>query len=100
VLVEQTGKEGWAVASADGVTVALDTALDPELELEALVLDLIHLINAMRKEQGLELTDRIRIKLPDALSDLLRYEDRIKQETLAVEIVTDGASAEPQIEKV
>src|SRR2546421_2278842 len=100
VLVEQTGKEGWAVASADGVTVALDTALDPELELEALVLDLIHLINAMRKEQGLELTDRIRIKLPDALSDLLQYEDRIKQETLAVEIVTDGASAEPQIEKV
>src|SRR5437879_12431710 len=100
VLVERTGKEGWAVASADGVTVALDTALDPELELEALVLDLIHQINAMRKEQGLELTDRIRIKLPDAQSDLLRYEDRIKQETLAVEIVTDGASAEPQIEKV
>ena len=57
-------------------------------------------INAMRKEQGLELTDRIRIKLPDALSDLLRYEDRIKQETLAVEIVPGGASAEPQIEKV
>src|SRR2546423_12508819 len=100
VLVEQTGKEGWAVASADGVTVALEATLDPELELEAPVLDLIHLINAMRKEQGLELTDRIRIKLPDAQSDLLRYEDRIKQETLAVEIVTDGASAEPQIEKV
>jgi isoleucyl-tRNA synthetase len=100
VLVEQAGKEGWAVASADGVTVALDTALDPELELEALVLDLIHLLNAMRKEQGFELTDRIRIKLPDAQSDLLRYEDRIKQETLAVEIEIDGASAEPQIEKV
>jgi isoleucyl-tRNA synthetase len=99
VLVERTGKEGWAVASANGVTVALDTALDPELELEALVLDLIHQINSMRKEQGLELTDRIRITLPAAQSELLQHEDWIKQETLAVEILTDGSSAEPQIAK-
>jgi isoleucyl-tRNA synthetase len=100
VLVERTGKEGWAVASADGVTVALDTTLDPELELEALVLDLIHQINSMRREQGLELTDRIRITLPAAQSELLQHEDWIKQETLAVEIRTDGGSAEPQIAKV
>jgi isoleucyl-tRNA synthetase len=100
VLVERTGKEGWAVASADGVTVALDTTLDPELELEALVLDLIHQINSMRREQGLELTDRIRITLPAAQSELLQHEDWIKEETLAVEIRTDGGSAEPQIAKV
>ena len=100
VLVEQTGKEGWAVASADGVTVALDTALDPGLELEALVLDLIHQINALRKEQGLELTDRIRITLPAAQSELLEHEDWIKQETLAVEIEIDGDCAEPQIAKI
>ena len=99
VLVERAGKEGWAVASANGFTVALDTALDSELELEAAVLDLIHQLNAMRKEQGLELTDRIRIKLPAALSELLRHEDWIKQETLAVEIKIDGDIAEPQISK-
>ena len=34
VLVERRGKEGWSVASQDGITVALDTRLDPELELE------------------------------------------------------------------
>src|SRR5439155_11291426 len=34
VLVERVGREGWAVAHADGITVALDTALDPELEVE------------------------------------------------------------------
>ena len=34
VLVERVGREGWAVASEDGVTVALDTALDDELRLE------------------------------------------------------------------
>ena len=99
VLVERTGKEGWAVASGNGVTVALDTTLDAELELEALVLDLIHLINSLRKEQGLELTDRIRIMLPAAQKDLLQHEDWIKQETLAVEIQTDGGSAEPEIAK-
>jgi isoleucyl-tRNA synthetase len=99
VLVERRGKEGWAVAGGDGITVALDAALDPELELEALVLDLIHQINSLRKQQGLELTDRIRITLPAAQKELLRYEDRIKDETLAVEIDTDGDTGEPRIAK-
>ena len=99
VLVERRGKEGWAVASEAGVTVALDTALDPELELEGLVLDLIHQINSMRKEQGLELTDRIRITLPATQKKLLQHADWIKEETLAVEIEADGGSAEPQIVK-
>jgi isoleucyl-tRNA synthetase len=100
VLVERRGKEGWAVASADGVTVALDTRLDPELELEGRVLDLIHRLNTMRKEAGLELTDRIAVTLPVDHSDLLeRHADWIKDEVLAVSIEANGASAEPQIAK-
>src|SRR5213596_904414 len=31
VLVERAAREGWSLASADGVTVAIDTALDDEL---------------------------------------------------------------------
>jgi isoleucyl-tRNA synthetase len=99
VLVERVGKEGWAVAHADGITVALDTALDPELEVEKRVLDLIHELNAKRKDAGLELTDRIVVTLPHAASDLLEHEDWIKTEVLAVEIRTDGGSTEPQIAK-
>jgi isoleucyl-tRNA synthetase len=100
VLVEQRGKEGWAVASEDGLTVALDTKLDPELELERRVLDLIHQINSMRKDAGLELTDRIRVTLPAADADLVAaHEDWIKQETLAVAIETDGDSGSPVIAK-
>jgi isoleucyl-tRNA synthetase len=99
VLVERVGKEGWAVAHAAGITVALDTALDPELEQEKRVLDLIHELNAKRKEAGLELTDRIVVTLPQAASDLLAHEDWIKDEVLAVEIRTDGGSAEPTISK-
>jgi isoleucyl-tRNA synthetase len=99
VLVERRGKEGWAVASQDGVTVALDTALDPELELEGRVLDLIHRLNSMRKDAGLELTDRIVVTLPENQSDLLQHADWIKEEVLAVEIRTDGGAGEPQIAK-
>ncbi|MDQ2983907.1 MAG: isoleucine--tRNA ligase [Actinomycetota bacterium] len=99
VLVERHGKEGWAVAAQDGLTVALDTAVDPELELEGRVLDLIHRLNTMRKEAGFELTDRIRVTLPESEADLLAHEDWIKEETLAVAIETDGASAEPKIAK-
>jgi isoleucyl-tRNA synthetase len=99
VLVERRGKEGWAVAGEDAITVALDTRLDEELELEGQVLDLIHRINTMRKDAGLELTDRITVTLPETQAELLRHADWIKEETLAVSIEADGDSAEPQIAK-
>jgi isoleucyl-tRNA synthetase len=98
VLVERRGKEGWAVAGEDGLTVALDLALDPELELEGRARELIHRVNGMRKDAGLELTDRIVLTLPEAESDLLSHAERIKEETLAVRIETDDAEA-PSIAK-
>ena len=100
VLVERSGKSGWAVASDEGVTVALDTAVDPDLELEGRVYDLIHTLNSMRKEQGLELTDRIAVTLPTADADLVeRHAEWIKTEVLAVSLETDGVE-QPQIAKV
>ena len=85
MLVERSGKEGWTVASDGGVTVALDTTLDAELELEGRVYDLIHTLNSMRKDQGLELTDRIAVTLPHADADLVaRHSAWIKSEVLAV----------------
>jgi len=98
VLVERRGKEGWAVAGEDGLTVALDLALDEELELEGRVRELVHRVNSMRKDAGLELTDRIVLTLPAAEPDLLRHEDWIKQETLAVRIET-ADEGEPAIAK-
>jgi isoleucyl-tRNA synthetase len=99
VLVERSGKEGWAVASDEGVTVALDTTLDAELELEGRVYDLIHTLNSMRREQGLELTDRITVTLPEADADLVaQHAEWIKAEVLAVSLETDGVAA-PQIAK-
>jgi isoleucyl-tRNA synthetase len=98
VLVEQMPREGWALAEEDGVTVALSTELDDELRLEARVLDLIHQVNTMRKEAGLELTDRITLTLPENHADLLQHEQWIKDEVLATEIRVDSVH-EPVIAK-
>jgi isoleucyl-tRNA synthetase len=93
VLVERTGKEGWSVAAGDGVTVALDTALDDDLLRAGRVNELVHQVNTMRKEAGLELTDRIVLTVPEADADLLARKDWIKGETLAVDVRVGGALA-------
>ncbi len=93
VLVERVGREGWAVASEDGVTVAIDTELDDELRLEGRLFDRIHEVNVLRKESGLELTDRIRLWLPDA--ELVeRFGERLAAETLAVSVAVGDLRVE------
>jgi isoleucyl-tRNA synthetase len=91
VLVERGGREGWAVASADGVTVALDLGLDDELVLEGEAYELIHRVNTLRKEQGFELSDRIVLTLPEAQRELAdRHGDWVAREVLATEIRISG----------
>jgi isoleucyl-tRNA synthetase len=99
VLVERRAREGWALAEDDGLTVAMTTELDDELRLEGRVYELIHPVNTLRKDAGLELTDRIQLTLPQADSDLLQHADWIKEEVLATELATDSVD-EPQIAKV
>jgi len=99
VLVERTGREGWAVASADGVAVALEKRLDDELRLEADALDLIRTVNVMRKDAGLELTDRIVLTVPESLAAVVdQFGDRVKSEVLAVELRA-GRAGDISIEK-
>mgnify|MGYP001108679141 CR=1 FL=1 len=92
LLIERTQKEGWAVASNDdnSVTVAFDTTLTDELRREGRVYDLIHKVNNLRKESGLELSDRIELDIPAGDADLLPYADWIKRETLAVSLEAKG----------
>jgi isoleucyl-tRNA synthetase len=79
-------REGWAVSHEHDYVVAVDTRIDDALALEGRVLDLIHAVQRKRKEAGLEITDRIRLTIPEGDRDLLAYEDWIKAETLATEI--------------
>jgi isoleucyl-tRNA synthetase len=95
VLVERGGREGWAVASGDGVTVALDLGLDDELALEGEAYELIHRVNSLRKERGFDLTDRIVLTVPASQRELVdRHGDWIAREVLATEIRAAGAELE------
>ena len=59
---------------------------------------MIHRLNSMRREQGLELTDRIVVELPADHAELVeRHGDWIKAEVLAVSIETNGSADEPTI---
>ncbi len=96
---ERLSVDGFVMADDDVVSVALSTELDDELRLEKRVRDLIREINVRRKEEGLEITDRIVVTLASEDADLAEaHADWIKQETLAVELRLDGGAL--QIEKV
>jgi isoleucyl-tRNA synthetase len=90
---------GWAVASEGGITVALDLTITPELEQEGLARELVNRIQNLRKDKGLEVTDRINLTildgqpLKDAVTSNLRY---ICAETLAgnLEFVSEVNSPE------
>jgi isoleucyl-tRNA synthetase len=59
VIVTQTPKAGWAVAADAGETVALEVGLTPELRREGLAREAIRLIQEARKNDGLDVTDRV-----------------------------------------
>jgi isoleucyl-tRNA synthetase len=54
---------GWVVSSEGNITVALDITVTEPLRLEGIARDLINRIQNIRKESGLEVTDRIKITL-------------------------------------
>ncbi len=55
--------EGWQVAQGNGMTVALDMTLTPELIEEGIARELINRIQNIRKDSGLEITDRIEVSI-------------------------------------
>ena len=82
--------EGWQVAQSDGLTVALDMTLTPELIKEGLARELVNRIQNLRKKSGLEVTDKIEVfllenaKLKAAVSENKSY---ILSETLATSLI-------------
>lgn len=57
--------EGWQVSSLGRLTVALDVQLTPELRSEGISRELVNRIQNLRKDKGLEVTDRIRVEISD-----------------------------------
>jgi isoleucyl-tRNA synthetase len=94
VLVERSGREGFAVASESGLTVALDTELDDELLLEGRAYDLIRTVNQLRKDEGFEITDRIVLTVPESERDVVgAHRDWIARDVLATDLQVGSALA-------
>jgi isoleucyl-tRNA synthetase len=97
VAIAAQSIEGWLVESAEGLTVALDTTLTPELVNEGLAREFVNRVQNMRKDAGLSVTDRIRIyfessgRVADAV---VHMSDYIKSETLAIQVNSGRDSAE------
>ena len=82
--------EGWLVANQGNLTVALDVTITEELKSEGIARELINRVQNMRKDSGLEVTDKINLYLKKeaqvekAVKDNAAY---IKNETLTKELI-------------
>ncbi len=62
VVITQTPRSGWAVATEGGETVALEVLITPELRREGLARDVVRQIQEARKGDGLDVSDRILVR--------------------------------------
>jgi len=87
VEIQRIEKQNLKVINDGSLTVALDPELTPELIQEGLVRDLVRGIQSLRKDEGLEVTDRIELTLfgSEALRAAVEsYRAHLLSETLAV----------------
>ena len=108
---------GWTVTSLNGTTVALDINITDELAEEGLARELINRIQNLRKDSGLEVTDRIQVILSadnqlskaihhnlnyicsETLADELRIDNDIDQKTQEIELV-EGVKTSININRI
>jgi isoleucyl-tRNA synthetase len=87
VLVSHEGTAGHAVGRETGAIAALVTDITPELEAEGLARELAHHVNTMRKEAGLDISDRIVLRYDGGLADAVeRFQDFLQGEVLATSV--------------
>ena len=84
---------GWVVANEGTLTVALDIQLTDELKREGIARELKKRIQDSRKQNGLEITDRIRVRLnsnPETDAAVREHEEWIRSQVLAdsIELVS------------
>ena len=99
--VEITSEDipGWSVAREGNLTVALDINVTDELRKEGVARDLVNRIQNLRKDQGLDVQDKIRVRVergnPEVDEAIQSHKAYICQETQAVELIlTDDTLSE------
>jgi isoleucyl-tRNA synthetase len=94
VIITETPREGWSVASDSGATVALDLEITPALRRAGLARDAVRLIQEARKNSGLDVADRIALRWrssdAELASALAEHASLVSDEVLA----TDFAEGE------
>ena len=89
IVVEKLAQKPWEISEGNGFLVALFTALDDGLIREGRVRDLVRHIQNLRKEIGLDVSDRIRIEYAagdELAAAVAAHENYLAEETLALEI--------------
>lgn len=92
VTIERKIKEGLVAATANMITIALDTALNEELLLEGLAREIVNKVNTMRRDEGFAVTDRIvvQLKTTDRVKQAFAlHQDYIIHEVLATQVLWD-----------
>ena len=107
---------GFSVATNNGITVALDITLSEELKEEGLAREFINRVQALRKDKGFEVTDKVAIWVEkndlitsaiknnftyiceETLAEKLNYEETIISNAVRVELI-DGISITISLEK-
>jgi len=92
ILVQTQPVEGLAVAADKLMTVAVDANISPDLRTEGLAREVVRRVQAMRKDAGFDIADRIITTYQasgELVGALLTWSDYIKAETLSISLV-DG----------
>ncbi|HWF50440.1 MAG TPA: isoleucine--tRNA ligase [Solirubrobacteraceae bacterium] len=90
LLVVMQPLEGYKVEREGSHAVALEVTLDDDLRDEGWAREVVHAVQAARRDTGLEVSDRITLTLdgnPELLDAARRYQAYLAGETLAVEIL-------------
>jgi isoleucyl-tRNA synthetase len=101
LIVTETPREGWTVASGGGLTVALDLTLTPELERAGLVREVVRFLQEARKNSGLDVSDRIELwwTADGALAEALtEHREQVAGEVLAVSVHAGTPGTGPGVE--
>jgi isoleucyl-tRNA synthetase len=83
---------GWLVATEGGLTVALDITISETLKAEGIARELINRVQNLRKDSGLEVTDRILLKVDT--NEFVKQAIQDNQEYVCNEVLANGISFE------
>ena len=103
VVVTREARKGIAVATGDELSVAIDTVLTGELIVEGIGREIIKAVQGLRREAGLEVTDRIAIHWESDHAEVATAMEThgawIAAETLAIDLVRDDSGSTTSLGK-